>query len=62
MKARQIEAAAKAMWARDWFYVDPDDQAREWDAEAKSVKQSYLDAARRALVAAAAVREREATR
>lgn len=60
LKARQVEAAAKAIWARDWFF-DADD-AREWAKEPQSVKQSYTDLARRALVAAAQVREREAQR
>lgn len=58
VKARQIEAAARAMWARDWIIATDLEQERIWPQEPASVKESYRDLARRALHAAAVVRER----
>lgn len=58
LKARQIEAAAIAMWARDWL-IAAEGEERAWRDEPKAVKNSYRDLAMRALRAAAIVRERE---
>lgn len=58
VRERQVLAAAQAMWRRDWYTWKPEQgDPGAWEAEDSGIRASYLDSARVALEASAAVRD-----